>query len=625
MINSLTKLKLVWLLLILLINSTAVFSQLPQCDRIYLDQYDFTTLTSTQKIYNYNPSAPVSATNPSLNTIQLPNNQSGGLTVSEVLGSSNPTLTFYTVINDQYWYYNPSTSTWVNTNHFTGSSGAAVNIASGGGYIYNLAGNAGEIYRYDGTGNGTLLVTVSDFMGEGPFDLIADCAGNFYLLNATGNFAVPFLRKYNSSGVLVQSWTVNNVNNYTPSGGFGIFGTQIFMDDLDQLTFNLNGIVSGAINTTSADLLSLAGPFAAYNGYLAGDLGSCASGVPVLPEITITASATTVAVGITVTFTSAINAGGTNPQYQWYVNGVPVTGQTSPTFTYEPNSGDVVTCLLTSNLACIAAPTGLSNAITITVDGCNTPTLAYTPSSLCKGTGAAIPSFSPAGGVFSAAPAGLNINSATGGINLNSSNAGTYIITYTKPANALCPASSVRDTVTIYAPPVVDITLDDVGNQLCQNELVTLHATANVGYIYDWYPAMFFPNTTDEPTVTAKAVQKGYIDVSVTNAQGCTTIDSIELKPEPCCSVMIPSAFTPNGDGLNDVFKINSVADQTINHFSVYNKFGERVFNTTLQSKGWDGTFRSKPCDVGVYFYYVSYTCANGLEIVKKGDVSLIR
>ena len=615
----------VCLCLCFFINAQAVFAQLPQCDRIYLDQYDNFTITSTQKIYNYNPALPVSATNPALNTIQTPSTDAGGLTVSEVLGSTNPTLTFYTVINDQYWYYNPTTSVWVNTNHSTGSGGGAVNIASGGGYIYNLDGNAGDIYKYDGLGNGTLLVTVPDFIGEGPYDLIADCAGNFYLLNATGNAATPFLRKYSSNGTLVQSWTVNNVNNYTPAGGFGIFGTQIFMDDLDAFTFNLNGIVSGAINTNTADLLNLAGPFAAYNGFLAGDLGSCASGVPVSPDITITASATTVAAGTNVTFTSAINAGGTNPLYQWYVNGVAVAGQTNSSFTYAPHNGDVVTCLLTSNLACVTTPTGLSNAITMNVDDCAPPTLDYSPSDLCSGSGLATPSFSPTGGSFSATPAGLIINNATGDIDLSSSNTGTYIITYSRPATTLCAAASIQDTVTINPTPLTHITISDFGDKLCLNELITLHTDAGLGYIYQWLPAKFFPDKTNESTVTARAVANEFVHLFVTNPQGCTALDSIQLKPEACCTIMIPSAFTPNGDGLNDIFKINSVADQTINNFSVYDRFGERVFSTTAQSKGWDGTFRNKPCDVGVYYYHISYTCANGKEIEEKGDISLIR
>ena len=620
------------LLILFFASSNNLWAQLPNCTMLYLDQYSVSApISSTLEIYNFNPTAPIGANNPSLNTIQLPDIGALGLTVSEVLGSNDPTLTFYTVIADEYWYYSPTTFTWLNTGHLTGSFGNAYNIASGGGFIYNLDGNTGDVYKYSGNGDGSYLITIPGFVEEGPYDLIADCAGNFYVLNVTGINSVPFMRKYSSSGALVQSWAINNPNNYFVgngyglTAGFGIIGTQIYVDNYDNTT-QTETIVTGVINSNVVNFTNSSSSIPAYanNGTLMGDFGSCAGGVPVLPLINITASATTVTAGTSVTFSSSINAGGSNPEYQWFVNGIAVNGAINATFSYIPLNNDIVTCQLTSNLACVSTPTGLSNAINIKVE-CPQPMLNFNPSTFCKGAGFVMPTYSPNGGMFEASPSGISIDNNTGAINLNSSEIGTYTVIYTLPQNPSCPAISVNDTVSISISPTVHITVDAYDAKLCLNQLITLHVDSLKSYTYKWSPENYFPGKDDEATVVAKTVAPGFITVNVSDGTSCGGSDSIELKPEACCNVMIPNAFSPNSDGLNDVFSINSNAIQDIKQFSIYNRFGERIFYTNIQSNGWDGTYRNKPADPGVYFYYLYYTCANGQEIVRKGDINLIR
>lgn len=131
-------------------------AQLPNCTNIYLDDYTGQvsagglpiSLVPTGKLYTFDPTAPVSATNPSLNTISLPPDYYGGITISEVLNSGNLTQTFYCVTKTptnqfKYSYYDPTTNNWVNTGHNSGS----VNIAAGGnGIIYSLNG-LGTVYK----------------------------------------------------------------------------------------------------------------------------------------------------------------------------------------------------------------------------------------------------------------------------------------------------------------------------------------------------------------------------------------------------------------------------------------------------------------------------------------------
>ncbi len=171
-------------------------------------------------IQNYDPSLPASATNPSTNTIP---NGGGGLAVANNLNGPGPSPTFYSTSGGNWIYWNGTT--WVNTGH---SAGATVNPGGGGNYLYNLNGGTGDVWQYDGTGPSTLLLTVPGFTGGGPYDLVGDCDGGFYILRTlnTGTPA-PFLRKYSSTGVLLQSWTATGTSN-TAGGGFAIIGNTVY-------------------------------------------------------------------------------------------------------------------------------------------------------------------------------------------------------------------------------------------------------------------------------------------------------------------------------------------------------------------------------------------------------------
>lgn len=88
--------------------------------------------------------------------------------------------------------------------------------------------------------------------------------------------------------------------------------------------------------------------------------------------------------------------------------------------------------------------------------------------------------------------------------------------------------------------------------------------------------------------------------------------------------VFIPNVFSPNGDGLNDEFKIYAI-NIDLENFIIYNRYGERIFYTADINQGWDGNFKGKPCDVGTYFYQVIYTDYKGIKETLKNDIELIR
>ena len=116
--------------------------------------------------------------------------------------------------------------------------------------------------------------------------------------------------------------------------------------------------------------------------------------------------------------------------------------------------------------------------------------------------------------------------------------------------------------------------------------------------------------------------------VSVTDTFGCTLTDTVKIEvDELTCDepyIFVPNAFSPNGDGKNDVLYVRSEILQDF-YFAVYSRWGEKVFECSNLEMGWDGTYKGKPCQNGVYDYYFSGTCVGGKTKELKGNVMLVR
>ena len=210
---------------------------------------------SGSTINNCDPTLPPGPGNPTANTIALPAG-AGGFAVGPNINGPGPSPTFYTTVGNNYWYYDGAV--WVNTGHFTGN-GAAVNITAGGGFIYNLVGASGDVYKYDGTGPGTLLLTVPGFTGGGPYDLCADISGNFYILRMS---APSWLRKYSPTGALLNTWNVIAPGPTSGSGpGIAIICDSIYIDSgggdyrgwIDNSTNTITLVNGSNVNASGGD------------------------------------------------------------------------------------------------------------------------------------------------------------------------------------------------------------------------------------------------------------------------------------------------------------------------------------------------------------------------------------
>jgi gliding motility-associated-like protein len=110
----------------------------------------------------------------------------------------------------------------------------------------------------------------------------------------------------------------------------------------------------------------------------------------------------------------------------------------------------------------------------------------------------------------------------------------------------------------------------------------------------------------------------------VHNEYGCVDTAFRVIYVEPYTTLYVPNAFTPNGDGENDILYVrSSIVEELI--FRVYNRWGELVFETADRTQGWDGTFKEKLSDPDVYDYYLKGFCLDEQEFIIQGNITLIR
>jgi gliding motility-associated-like protein len=185
--------------------------------------------------------------------------------------------------------------------------------------------------------------------------------------------------------------------------------------------------------------------------------------------------------------------------------------------------------------------------------------------------------------------------------------------TYTAQISDINHCSSIKSVrVHEMTVPALHWTPDTI---ICSNTFFTLDA-ANPGSTYHWNDG------SSRPQITVS--DSGTYAVTVTNLCG-TAQASVIVDMEDCTSYLdVPSAFSPNGDGLNDIlYAVGVNVDQL--HFEIYNRWGQLVFESGSLSEGWDGTLRGKPLDAGVFIFTITArSTVDGHDLQKKGNVTLI-
>jgi gliding motility-associated-like protein len=335
--------------------------------------------------------------------------------------------------------------------------------------------------------------------------------------------------------------------------------------------------------------------------------------------------ANTICQGTAVTYTATSASWGTSPSFQWFVNGNPAGGNT-PSWSNVPANGDAVFCVVTSNASCATNNPANSNTITISATPTKSVQVSVTPnhSMICPGT---MVTFTALAVNEGAAPSfewlvdGVSVQQGISPVySTNTILAGIPVVCrLTSSLPCVTQQSVFSLPLTLSPAPLPSVVLSDQ-DYLCTGTNTPLDAGADFNsYIWQDGSAGRYMNIT-----TA-----GLYKVTVTDSLGCTASDSVIIKN---CSrnIYVPSAFSPNGDGTNDVFRVFASPDDVTEFtMQVFNRWGEKIFESNSVLIGWNGMKTGNYCPGDSYIWIVRYKETAGgpaSELVtKKGTVELVR
>jgi gliding motility-associated-like protein len=183
-----------------------------------------------------------------------------------------------------------------------------------------------------------------------------------------------------------------------------------------------------------------------------------------------------------------------------------------------------------------------------------------------------------------------------------------------------CNVDTTINLSNIDLPPVHITNRDTTVNV---GDVVELHAINAVDYL--WTPAAGL-SCIDCPSPLAKPLTPTTYIVQTVTGLNCIPADTVTINLTYNRSLFAPSAFSPNGDGVNDVFRVkgNGVAYYSM---TIYNRWGGLIYRTSDMNKGWDGIYHDKLQDGGVYVYAIEYAFygKESTKLMQKGTVTLIK
>jgi len=538
----------------------------------------------------------------------------GGTAPYQYLWNSNPPQTFatatllcpntYTVtVTDANSCTAAAQATVQNTITVALNIDSVVNVrcfsqANGGVYLTTTGGQSPYLYAWSNSpatednpnlGPGTYTLTVTDAIG---------CtAGGTYVITEPPLLVTALTSTFNPR----CSNSADGVANISVNGGVQPYSY----------------LWSAPTNSTQEDLFNVG---AATHTVTVTDANSCTASVQavLLAPAALTATVTTVDVscpGNSDGSASVAASGGTpGYTYQW-------SNLSSGTNINNIPAGNV-SVLVTDQNGCVTLATGTVGALSpLTLNFSPTAPLCASGSgadgqpnpTVTGGSGNYTYNWSGPGGFSSSDP-----NPFVGG--------GTYSVTVNDGG------CSISGAVSISAPEPLRLEIV-TANPQCQDDSTGV-AIANVSggtspFSYVW-------NTIgNDTTQVLEALPRGAYSVSVTDNNGCTAVASTFItdpaqNPSNCdvekFTVLVPTAFTPNNDGRNDLLVAILKNVQRL-EFRVFNRWGQEVYsNDNMQpGDGWDGNFQNKPQPLGTYVYVYTVQYLNGVRDTERGTTTLIR
>lgn len=200
-------------------------------------------------------------------------------------------------------------------------------------------------------------------------------------------------------------------------------------------------------------------------------------------------------------------------------------------------------------------------------------------------------------------------------------------ITYTLQVSDANNCKSLQDaSLTITVTPQAKVFAGN-DTSILINQPLQLNATdVNTSGFnqYTWTPSYGLNNSSIQNPLAVISQNTVYTVIAST-PDHCESADTISIKVFSVSDIYVPSAFTPNGDGRNDILKAIPIGIKQFRYFAVFNRWGQRVFYTENPGVGWDGIINGRQQDIGTYVWMTAGMDFQGNAIERKGTVILIR
>jgi gliding motility-associated-like protein len=181
--------------------------------------------------------------------------------------------------------------------------------------------------------------------------------------------------------------------------------------------------------------------------------------------------------------------------------------------------------------------------------------------------------------------------------------------------NCLTAVQASSNTITMQVIRPAHINLGDDA-KICVGDYIILRAPDSfTNYLWN----------TGDTSKFITVTQPSIYWLRIRDQNGCFSSDTISVVENHICGTFIPSGFTPNNDGLNDVFKPVITGNLISYKFSIYNRWGQKIFESTDLQKGWDGSLKHEPLKTDVFVWMCEYQLAGKPVVQKRGTVTLIR
>lgn len=240
---------------------------------------------------------------------------------------------------------------------------------------------------------------------------------------------------------------------------------------------------------------------------------------------------------------------------------------------------------------------------------------------LCLGETTTMNNISPTATVHWSPVTGATPNADTTSITFNPTTTTTYTVAGTEAG--VCPGSdSIVFTINVYPLPIADFIISPNPATL-DNPTFTLTNMSTNAVTYDWQYAGVSFATSLNATKTFSDVGNYCFTLYAYNQLGCVNSAIKCADIEKNAIIIVPNAFSPNGDFVNNTLKVLGEGFDLLN-FEIYDRWGQLLFKTDERTVGWNGDYKGKPMEMGTYFYMLEYS-ANGKYNIMKGDIALVR